>query len=226
MQSLSKTLHVLAIALWFGAAVFFTLSGVLMFQAFEEVAVKPQASPRSEEEENSRSAEHRPLWLPVPPPFQRDPLGEGFPDPTRKEQGSRAFGVAVGKLFPFYYGLQLACGVAALVTALAMARSGEGRGHGWRIALCALALATVGLGWWLETVVADLRGPRDKLTDDVLIASHPTPELLERARAARAAFGRWHGYSLMQNFTTLALVAVLTGLAAHLPASPRSRPIV
>ena len=79
-----------------------------------------------------------------------------------KSKGRAPFGVAVGNLFPVYYGLQLACGVVARAAALAMARSGEGRGHGWRIGLCALALATVGLGWWLETVVADLRGPAPK----------------------------------------------------------------
>ena len=161
MLSLFKTLHVLAVGLWFGAIVFFTFAGVLMFQAFAEVSSKPAATSRTDDEGTSLpSANSRPLWLPVPAPFQREPLGDGFPDPTRKEQ-ARAFGVAVSKLFPFYYGLQLGCGVVALATALGMARSGEDRWRRWRIGLCVLALAVVGLGWWLETVVADLRGPRE-----------------------------------------------------------------
>jgi hypothetical protein len=101
-----------------------------------------------------------------------------------------------------------------------MARFAAGRADRWRISLCTLALAAAGLGWWLETVVADLRGPREKLTDAVLVASSPTQELLAEARSARAIFGRWHFYSLMLNFATLALVGLLTGLAAHLPGAP------
>src|SRR6202046_2553486 len=109
MLSLYKTMHVLAAGLWFGAAVFFTAAGVLMFHAFEEVSSKPEAPPAAEADEiDAPSANSRPLWFPVPSPFRRAPLGEGFPDPTRKEQGSRAFGVAVGNLFPFYCGLELA----------------------------------------------------------------------------------------------------------------------
>jgi hypothetical protein len=222
MLCLYKTLHVLAVGLWFGAVVFFTVSGALMFHAFEEVSSKPEATSAAEDEApGAHSANSRPMWFPVPAPFRLASPGEGFPDPIRKEQGSRAFGVAVGAVFPFYYGLQLACGLVCLVTAGGMIRSGAGSAGRWRIALCALAFATAGLGWWVETVVTDLRGPREKRTDAVLIASSPTPDQLAEARAARAVFGRWHGYSLLQNFVTLALVAAIAGMAAHLPGPPR-----
>ena len=149
--------------------------------------------------------------------FQHDPPAEGFPDPLRLEQGSRAAGEAVSRIFPVFYGLQLGCGIIVLLTALCISQAGEGRGHRWRVALCVLALATVGLGWWLETVVTDLRKPRNELSDAALTASTPNQERMKEALAARADFGRWHGYSLMQNFATLILVTVVTGLAAHLP---------
>jgi hypothetical protein len=112
--------------------------------------------------------------------------------------------------------------IALLTAARMMSGIGANRINSWRIALCTLALATVGLGWWLEGVVHELRGPREKLTDEVLLAPDPTEEQIARAKAARAEFGHWHTWSLLQNFATLALVLVVTGLAAHLPADPRT----
>jgi hypothetical protein len=82
-----------------------------------------------------------------------------------------------------------------------------------------LGLATVLAGWWLEGRVHELRGPRNDLTDAVLIAANATPEQVQEARQARAAFGMWHGISLLDNFATLGLVLVATVLAAHLPAT-------
>jgi hypothetical protein len=202
MLCFCKTLHVLSIGLWFGSVAFFTIAGLLIFQAFTDLARKPQSE--------------RP-WFPVPEMFQREPSPEGFPEPLRLEQGSRAAGVAVGRIFPVYYGLQLGCGIVALITALGIARAAEGRGHRWRVGLCVLALATVGLGWWLEGMVTELRVPRNERTDAVLTASAPTSEQVKEAQDARAEFGKWHGFSLMQNFATLALVTVVTALAGCLP---------
>jgi acyl phosphate:glycerol-3-phosphate acyltransferase len=202
MLSLCKTFHVLAVGLWFGSVAFFTFTPLLILRAFEEESRKPKDT--------------RPLWFPLPSAFEHD-APEGFPKPLRLEQGTRAFGVAVGSVFPVYYALQLGCAIVCLVTALTMPRSGEGRGHVWRIGLCTAALATVGLGWWLEREVHGLRDTREKRTDAVLIAESPTREQIDEARAARAEFGRWHGYSLIQNFATLGLVTVITVLAAHLP---------
>jgi hypothetical protein len=206
MHSLLRVLHVLAVSLWFGSVAFFTVAGLLIFQAFSDVSALP--------------ADERPLWLPLPQALTQASPGEGFPEPLRLEQGSRAAGVAVGRIFPFYYALQAACGVIAVLTASALARSGEGSGHGWRGLLSKLALLTVLAGWWLERRVTELRVPRNDLTDRVLLAQSPSPGLLEEARAARAEFGRWHGYSLLQNFLTLACVAGLTICAASLSASP------
>lgn len=205
MLSLLRILHVLAVSLWFGSVAFFTVAGLLIFQAFSAVSALP--------------AEERPLWLPIPPAFQGAPV-EGLPDPLRLEQGSRAAGVAVSRIFPFYYALQAGCGVVAVLTASLLARSGEGRGHGWRGALTKLALLTVLGGWWLELRVSELRVPRNDLTDRVLLAESPSQELLVEARAARATFGMWHGFSLLQNFLTLACVTGITLCLPSLSATP------
>ena len=100
MLCFCKTLHVLAVGLWFGSVAFFTVAALLIFQAFEDLSLKPESE--------------RP-WFPVPAMFQQDPPSAKFPDPLRKEQASRAAGVAVSRIFPTYYGLQLGCGIVALL---------------------------------------------------------------------------------------------------------------
>jgi acyl phosphate:glycerol-3-phosphate acyltransferase len=204
MLPLLRLLHVFCVALWFGSVAFFTVAGVLIFDSFRKESELP--------------AEKRPLWFPVPEALDRPSPGDGFPDPLRLEQGSRAAGVAVGGIFPVYYALQAGCGLVAVLTALALARHGEGAGHRWRSLLSLLALATVLGGWWLETRVAELREPRNTLTDRALASASPSPELLEEARQARADFLRWHAYSLVQNFATLLLVAGVTALVPALAA--------
>ena len=202
MHACLRGLHVLSVALWFGSAVFFTLTGLLLFQSFAEVSRLP--------------AEERPLWLPVPSAYDQPSPGPGFPDPLRLEQGSRAAGEAVTRILPVYYGLQTGCGLVALLTALHLARGAEGGAHGWRSGLAALALLTALAGWWLEEEVSRLRRPRHTLTDAVLTTPSPSAEQVEQARQARVAFGTWHGYSLVQNFTTLLLVTALTLLVPPL----------
>ena len=201
MNALFRGLHVFSVALWFGSVVFFTLVGVLLFQAFAG--------------ESRHPAEERPLWLPMQPAYDRTSPGPGFPEPLRLEQGSRAAGVAVSRILPAYYALQVGCGVVALATALRVARGAEGGAHRLRTAVALLALLTALGGWWLEIEVSRLRGPRNDLTDAVSTMTAPSAERIEEARAARATFGRWHGYSLIQNFATLALAA---GLVAMVPA--------
>jgi hypothetical protein len=195
MLSLLRLLHVLSVALWFGSVAFFTFAGLLIFQAFAEVSALP--------------ADERPLWLPLPKAFDRPPPGEGFPEPLRLEQGSNAAGVAVSKIFPFYYALQAGCGVVAMLTALALDRSARGR-HDLRKVLCVVALFTVLIGWWVEMHVSNLRTLRNVTTTQLLTDASPTAEVVATAREARASFGRWHGYSLLQNFATLGAVTLLT----------------
>jgi len=209
MPTLTRTLHVVAVGLWFGSVVFFTASGVLMSQAFEEEARKP--------------ADRREPWFPVPPEYQRTVPDAGLPEPLRLEQGARAFGVAVGKVFPFFYALQAVCGLAALGTALAWSAGGRRRDRA-RVVLLFVALLTVGVGWWLERRVHALREVRNTATDTLLKSDPPSERQVQEVRELRADFARWHGYSLADNFATLVLVTVAMALAAHLPGGP-ARPL-
>jgi hypothetical protein len=190
---ITRTLHQLSVALWFGSVAFFTVSGLLIFQAFEEVALGAE----------------RPAWMPTVPLYSGTPP-EGFPEPLAREQGSRAAGVAVSGVFPFFFALQTACAVVALATTW-------GVGGGWRKGLCVLGLLIALSGWGIERWVHHLRFPRNDLTDAAL--ADPTPEKVQQARAARAAFGMWHGISLLVNFAAL---GATLGLAA-LPLPERSR---
>jgi acyl-phosphate glycerol 3-phosphate acyltransferase len=207
MVQFGKVVHVLALGLWFGTVVFFTITGAVLFPAFQKEAAKPAAE--------------RPLWFPLPAEYDRAPPSAKFPDPLRLEQGSRAAGAAVAPLFPWFYGVQAVCGLLALVTALAWASTRRGRAHTFRAAALALALLGVGVGWWLEHKVDDLRGPRNDLTDEVLLSPAPSADMIQKAEQARAEFGTWHGYSLVVNFLVLILVAVGMALTAQLPTLPQ-----
>jgi acyl-phosphate glycerol 3-phosphate acyltransferase len=199
MRLLAKTLHVLAVGLWFGAAVFFIVVTLSLFSSFESEAVKPQAE--------------RPVWFPVAAPFDRDAN-------LRKEQGTRAAGHAVGPLFDYYFLLQGICGFVAAVTALGWARAEPGsRVHKVRALVVLFALATVVAGWPIERYVGELRDSRNKAVDAELQAQgHGSAEQYAAvAKASRAEFGRWHFYSLMLNFLTVILVTVVMALTARLP---------
>jgi acyl phosphate:glycerol-3-phosphate acyltransferase len=210
MLTLSRALHLLAVGLWFGAAVFFTLAGVLLFDTFDRLSARP--------------ANERPLWFPRPPEFEGDWKGEKLTGPRAREQGSRAAGYAVTPLFPWYYGLQTGCALVAAATALSWAVQRGGALNKVRAAVLLAALATVGVGWWLERTVEGLRGPRNDRTDEVLRSQDPTPEMVRAAEEARGRFGMWHGFSLLQNFLTLALVTLAVLLAAQLPTTPAATP--
>jgi acyl-phosphate glycerol 3-phosphate acyltransferase len=204
MLLFSKIVHVLALGLWFGAAVFFVVAASVELQTFDEIGLRDKT--------------HRPLWFPLPPEYEQNPPSNQFPDPLREEQGSRAFGAAVGPVFPWYFGIQAGCGVVALITALGWWFSRRrSRLHGIRVILLALALAGVALGWWMERVVADLRGPRDEMTDAMLQSKNPLPEDVKILDAARGDFVRWHGYGLLDNFVVLLLAGASLALAAQMP---------
>jgi acyl phosphate:glycerol-3-phosphate acyltransferase len=205
MLALLRTIHVLSVALWFGSVAFFTVAGVLIFGAFEKESLRQERDP----------------WFPLPPAYQKEvPPESNFPDPLRREQGSRAAGVAVSGIFPVYFALQAACGGVAVLTALALAWGQGGRLNMARLAVCVLALAMALGGWWLERRVHDLRVPRNEKTDAVLMADAPTTEQIAEARAARAEFGKWHGISLLANFVTLALTLIAAGMAGHYRTDP------
>ena len=207
MQLLSKTIHVLAVGLWFGTAIFFTFVVTLsLFRSFESEAQKPSTE--------------RAAWLHVPADLDKDA-------DKRKEWGGRVAGFAVGPMFDYYFLLQGICGFAAAVTALGWSRGTTARVHKVRAVLVLLALGTVVAGWPIERKVGELRDVRNKAadtareTDEKRAGSNYGPptqaQAVEVAQMARDDFARWHLYSLFLNFVTLALVTGVMALAARLP---------
>jgi acyl phosphate:glycerol-3-phosphate acyltransferase len=209
MHVVTKTIHVLAVGLWFGSAVFFSfVVGLTLFHTMDAVAALPR--------------EERPLWFPVPAAFDQDVQ-------TRMEQGTRAAGVAIRPMFGWYFLIQGICGLLAAATALGWARlEPQIKVHRLRVLVLLAALVTVIAGWPLEQKVSALRARRNQASDALLTrsAASLTPstslpkeleEMKRTADAARADFGRWHAYSLMLNLLTVVLVTAAMMLAAHLP---------
>jgi acyl-phosphate glycerol 3-phosphate acyltransferase len=132
MLQLSKTLHVLALGLWFGSAVFFTfVVALVIFNTFESLATNPQ---------------DRPAWLP-----------ESF----TKEKGTQLAGLAVGPIFPWYFLLEGICGLLAVATALSWFGSeAQATVHKVRFYVLTLALVTVIVGWPIAQKVSALRVAR------------------------------------------------------------------
>jgi glycerol-3-phosphate acyltransferase PlsY len=176
VSTVVRVIHVLALGLWFGSAVFFNLiAAPALFQKFEALGDNPTAVERT--------------WLP----------------PFTKEEGTRLAGVAVSPMFPWFFLLEGVCGLLVTLTALAWSRAKPGeRVHRVRAWLALAALATIVVGWPLAQKASELRYLRYQGD--------------EAARAAaRAAFGTWHGYSLLLSLLTLILVTGLMALAAILP---------
>ncbi|HTU19529.1 MAG TPA: glycerol-3-phosphate 1-O-acyltransferase PlsY [Gemmataceae bacterium] len=206
MLHFSKILHVLALGLWFGTVIFFSfVVGLNLFGTFEQVAAEPPAE--------------RPIWFPMWKAHDGPPPAPALPDPLRKEQGTRAAGVVITPLFHWYFGIQAVCALLATATALACRRISTGRIHRLRAGILMTALVTVGLGWWLEHVVDDLRGPRNRTFDAMVSHSSPQDKDVREAVEARRTFARWHLYSLGLNMLTVLLVTVAMAQAAYLPAT-------
>jgi acyl-phosphate glycerol 3-phosphate acyltransferase len=204
MLHFSKIIHVLALGLWFGTVIFFSfVVGLNLFGTFERIAAEVP--------------EKRPVWLPMWRAADGSSPDAAFPEPLRKEQGTRAAGVAIAPLFAWYFGIQAVCGLLAAATAFSWRRMGTGRIHRLRAGVLLAALLTVALGWWLVRVVDDLREPRNGAFDAMVSHSPPRGEDVRAAVEARETFVRWHLYSLGLNMLTVLLVTVAMGQAAFLP---------
>jgi acyl-phosphate glycerol 3-phosphate acyltransferase len=204
MNCLSKSLHVLAVGLWFGAAVFFSfVVAPSIFRSYEQLG------------------EHGPSkgWFQRAPWFEKNDEFLNGP----REQGTRAAGWALGPIFLWYFVLQGACGFVAAATALPWAR--RGGVHRWRLALLLTALTFVIAGWPIELYVEELRTPRDQKTEAYLQAPEPDAMLQKEMQAARARFGMWHGISILLNYAVIVCVFGATALAAFLPAQAGAAPL-
>lgn len=214
MFALTKSVHVLALGLWFGSTVFFSfIAAPTLFSRFEALAQKPALERK---------------WFPPAPEFAKHDDTINGP----REQGTRAAGYAVGPLFPILFLLQGVCGFAAIATALPWMRlEPTRRVHSWRVTVILAALCCVLASWPLESKVRELQGDRHSKTLVYLLTDSKSPELetaRDEMREARSAFGRWHGVSLILNLVTIALATASMVLAAFLPARnpelPRSEP--
>jgi acyl-phosphate glycerol 3-phosphate acyltransferase len=133
MLMLGKTLHVLALGLWFGSTVFFSLiAAPVIFHTFGALADQP--------------TDGRPTWLP-----------SVFP----KEHATQLAGLAVGPIFPWYFLLGGVCGLLTVITALTWFRAEpESIVHKLRFYILAAALVTVLVGWPIAHQVGVLRAAR------------------------------------------------------------------
>jgi glycerol-3-phosphate acyltransferase PlsY len=213
MLHLSKMIHVLALGLWFGTAIFFSfVVGLNLFGTFEEVAAKAPAE--------------RPIWFPMWKGYDGPTASPELPNPLRKEQGSRAGGVIIAPMFRWYFGIQGGCALLAAATAWSWRRLHPSRVHTLRALVLLAALVTVALGAWLEHEVHALRQPRNESFDAMISRDPPRGEEVAAALAARQTFARWHLYSLGINMLTVLLVAVAMAQAAFLPSPVEDKKLV
>ena len=142
MLTFTKVVHVLAMGLWFGTAVFFLFVAVSLFHSLADAA------------ERFKGGDD---WFPLGEHYRLDP----------KEQGLRAAAAVISPLFNQYFAMQTVCGCLAVATALGWQGSGA-RVHKWRRVVLVVALLTVLGGWALEGKVQSLRSFRNAVVDSYL----------------------------------------------------------
>jgi acyl-phosphate glycerol 3-phosphate acyltransferase len=131
-----------------------------------------------------------------------------FPHKFDKEEASRLAGIALDPVFPRYFILQGACAVLALSAAIPWKRAKPGaRLHRWRCYFLIAALLGIIVGWPIAAKAGALRSAR--------YAADPAV-----AAAANEDFPKWHSYSLLLNFVTVAFVSASVALMAKLPEFP------
>jgi acyl-phosphate glycerol 3-phosphate acyltransferase len=143
-----RALHLLALALWLGSAVFFSfLAAPTIFASFREVA---KSSPGD-----------RTAFVPI---------NEGLDDGKKEQLGSALAGAAVGPIFPLFFALHAICGVVALITAAGWWKR-PGKIHRVRAMLIGIALLTVAIGWPISQKVTELRLARFSADEAVAAAA-------------------------------------------------------
>src|SRR5262249_34110546 len=153
MHQISKSLHVLALGLWFGMTVFFPFVVALsLLNTFQTLG---------------KSDKHE-TWFPRSPMYADKTDDLNGPE----EQGTRAFGHAVGPIFLYYFALQGVCGFIALATALPLLKQCAAV-HRWRVNLLLVAIVCVVAGWPVERRVEALRVPRNETTEAYLLDRMP-----------------------------------------------------
>jgi acyl-phosphate glycerol 3-phosphate acyltransferase len=133
-QTLLRVLHLLAVGMWFGGAVFFNfLAAPAIFRSFDEV-VRSAPSDRT-------------AYLPL--------LPVGATEEQKRALSSALAGSAVGPIFPLYFAMQALCVTLALLTALSWWHCG--RLHRWRVIVISISAIAVLISWQLSEYVSELR---------------------------------------------------------------------
>ena len=205
LHQIAKTLHVLAVGLWFGSVAFFILVGLTVFQSFDALTKPP--------------AQDRESWLPLPDEFAVRKAGV-IDGP--QEQGRRLAGSVVRPIFPRYFLLQLICTIVALVPALAWAARSSGRWiHRGRCGVLLIGFMLIVVNMSMAGCVHEAQKTANQRVDDYLSdylrEKHPRHEQEVAMRIARGEFQVWHGASMIINVVTLLMATAAMGLAASLP---------
>lgn len=147
-QNMSKAIHLLAVGLWFGSAVFFNfLAAPAMNQSFKQAI---QAAP------NDRTANL--------------PITQGLEPEQKDALASALFGTAVGPVFPRFFAVQGLCCILAFITSLRWWTLPE-RVHRWRVAILFFGVVLVSVSWPLSQYVSELRLERYSLDPEVASAA-------------------------------------------------------
>ncbi|HEY3789931.1 MAG TPA: glycerol-3-phosphate 1-O-acyltransferase PlsY [Urbifossiella sp.] len=141
---LVRSLHLLALGLWFGGAAFFNfVAAVPIFESFKQVV---QESPSD-----------RTAFVDITNDIPKDNSEKAVEQ--RKALASALAGAAVGPIFPRYFALQAVCGAIALATAGSWLKGGRRIDRG-RFYLIAVALLLVAVAWPISNMVSELRPQR------------------------------------------------------------------
>lgn len=134
MSNFARIVHVLALGMWFGSAVFFNLiAAPLLFQKFETLIVS--------------SSDERAV-LPLT-------------DTREKEMGTRLGGTAVSPLFPWFFAIEGVCGLLVAATAWSWSRAHPAlRKERLRCLVAMIAVFTVVVSWPIAEKVTALRFAR------------------------------------------------------------------
>ncbi len=204
MHQLTKSLHVLALGLWFGMSIFFSF--VVAFALFGGLPAGTGGF------ETLAQQKKRESWFPRPEMYTGDEDGiDGA-----KEQGTRAAGYVIGPIFTWYFALQGMCGFIALATAMPWLKRAPGsRIHRWRVNLLMAAIALVLVGWWMERKVHELRIPRNQ-TMEIYLQDRTDEAKRQEMKEARAEFVNWHLGSVFLNLATILCVTGAMALVGNL----------
>ena len=156
--TLLKSIHLLALGLWFGGAAFFNFgTATSIFASFKEVV--------------ANSPSDRTAHLDIVP--------VGTTEERQGELASALAGSAVGPVFPRYFVMQVVCAIVALATAIVWWRTDPGVSqHRQRVLILLLGLLSLAVAWPISNHVSSLRLER----------FNPNREIAESAVAAFATW--------------------------------------